>query len=229
MASLTDLEQRIGVFFRNKELLEQALVHRSYRNENPSFPLAPNERLEFLGDAVLGFIVAEELYLRFPDMPEGSLTRLRAALVCQESLCKLAAGIGLGDYLYLGRGEDASGGRTKPSNLARTLEALIGAIYLDQSLDLARKFVLTLLQAELDEQIVCAPVDFKSQLQEFLHAGRHVTPTYRIVETAGPDHEKVFTAEVLEGQSVLGRGTGHSKKDAEAAAARTALKKLRKE
>ncbi len=229
MADLTDLEQRLGISFRNKDLLQQAMVHRSYSNENPQSPLASNERLEFLGDAVLGFVVADELYCRFPELPEGRLTRLRAALVCQDGLFRLAERFGLGDFLLLGHGEETSNGRSKPSNLARTLEALIGAIYLDQSPDQARRFILGLLGQEINEQYKCAPADYKSQLQELLHARSHAAPVYRVIQTSGPDHDKLFTVQVMEGQEPLARGTGRSKKIAEAAAARAALDILGKE
>ncbi|MBI2958392.1 MAG: ribonuclease III [Chloroflexi bacterium] len=226
MAELADLEQRLGLPFHDKRLLQQAMVHRSFLNENPSSPLSSNERLEFLGDAVLGFVVAEELYRRFPDLPEGRLTRLRSAIVCKDGLCKIAQRLGLGEFLILGRGEHASSGRNKPSNLARALEALIGAAYLDQSFEGARQFILSLLSKEINEQAKCVPCDFKSALQERLHADRRGTPAYRTVDSAGPDHEKVFTVEVSEGGAVLAMGAGRSKKTAEAAAARAALEKM---
>lgn len=229
MHGLDALENRIGISFGDRDLLEQAMVHRSYLNENPMSPLSSNERLEFLGDAVLGFVVADELYRRFPDLPEGRLTRLRAALVCQDGLFYLAQEFGLGEFLLLGRGEDASGGRSKPTNLARALEALIGAIYLARSLEDAQRFTLRLLRPLLNEQYSCPPADYKSQLQELLHSHSRATPVYRIVQATGPDHEKVFTAEVLEGQKALAQGTGRSKKAAEAAAARAALDMLAKE
>lgn len=226
MPNLTELEQRLGIPFHNRDLLQQAMVHRSHLNENPSSSLSSNERLEFLGDAVLGLVVAEELYRRFPDMPEGKLTRLRAALVCQDGLFKLAERMKLGDFLLLGHGEDDSGGRAKPTNLARALEALIGAICLDQSLDRARSFILGLMGEEINEQYRCAPADCKSQLQEYLHARKRTAPAYRVVETSGPDHDKVFTVNVLEGGEVIGTGSGRTKKAAEAGAAQEALEKL---
>ncbi|MEW6034896.1 MAG: ribonuclease III [Chloroflexota bacterium] len=222
------LQQVLGVTFHNAELLEQALVHGSFLNENPGFPLPSNERLEFLGDAVLSLVVGETLYQRFPELPEGSLTRMRSGLVCQETLHKVATELGVGEYLRLGQGEDMSGGRSKPSNLAAALEAVVGAIYLDQGLEAARDFTLRLLGDEVEAQSPDAPVDYKSQLQEFLHSQKRPAPTYRVVETSGPDHARTFTTEVLEGDTVHGHGSGHSKKSAEMAAARAALEKLQR-
>ncbi|MDO8472498.1 MAG: ribonuclease III [Dehalococcoidia bacterium] len=229
MSTLDSLEQRLGVSFRDKDLLTQAMVHRSYINENPTFALDSNERMEFLGDVVLGLVVAERLYNSFPDLPEGRLTRLRSAVVCQDMLFQTAQRIGLGEFLLLGNGEDASGGRDKPTNLARALEALIGAVYLDLGIGKARDLIIGLLGEEICEQSKCAPADYKSQLQELLHARKRATPSYHIVDASGPDHEKVFTSEVIEGGNVLGKGSGHSKKASEASAARAALARLERQ
>jgi len=227
LADLTALQQTLGVSFNKLSLLEQALVHSSYVNENPGFAPASNERLEFLGDAVLGLIVAEKLYLDFPQLSEGEMTRLRAALVCQDTLARVARAIKLGDYLYLGKGEKASGGQRKPANLARALEAVIAAIFLDQGLFTTRDATLRLFNKELQKMASQGvEVDYKSQLQEFLQAREQQAPVYRVVEATGPDHEKKFTVEVRLGDTVLGRGTGKSKKTAETEAARSALKLL---
>jgi len=208
-------------------LLEQALVHSSYINENSSFAPASNERLEFLGDAVLGLVVAEKVYQDSPQLTEGEMTKLRAALVRRETLVRIARGIGLGDYLYLGKGEEASGGRHKPANLAAVLEAVVAAIFLDRGSSIVREFVLRLLDIELQRVVSQGTgVDYKSELQELIQAREQQTPTYYVMETIGPDHDKRFTVEVRLGAAVLGRGSGKNKKAAESEAARSALEQL---
>ena len=227
MADLATLQQILGISFNNPSLLEQALVHSSYINENPGFAPTSNERLEFLGDAVLGFIVTEKLYREFPYFTEGEMTRVRATLVRGDTLAHIATTIRLGDYFYLGKGEEASGGRYKPTNLAGTLEALIAAIFLDQNLVTARDFILRLLHKEL-QKIVSqgVEVDYKSQLQELIQSRQQPTPIYYVVVATGPDHNKMFTVEVRVGDIVLSRGTGKSKRMAETEAARLALERL---
>ena len=227
MADLAELQQSLGVSFSDPSLLEQALVHSSYINENPDFTLTSNERLEFLGDAVLGLVVAEKLYQDFPQFSEGELTRLRAALVRRETLARVARAIRLGDYLYLGKGEEASGGRRKPSNLAGALEAVIAAIFLDQGLTATKESILRLFNGEL-ERVVSrgAEVDYKSQLQELTQARQQPVPIYQLVAAVGPAHDRRFTVEVKVGDTALGRGSGKSKKTAEAEAARSALQRL---
>lgn len=227
MADLAALQQTLGISFNDPSLLQQALIHSSYLNENPGFAPASNERLEFLGDAVLGLITAEKLYHDFPQFTEGELTGLRAALVCQDTLARVARTIKLGDYLYLGKGEKASGGQRKPANLARALEAVIAAIFLDQDPITTRGVILKLFNKELRRVTRRGiEVDYKTQLQEFIQARLRQIPVYRVVETTGPDHEKKFTVEVRIGDTVLGRGTGKSKKLAETGAARSALQQL---
>ncbi len=227
MVDLAALQQTLGISFNDLSLLEQVLVHSSYINENPGFAPTSNERLEFLGDAVLGLIIAEKLYLDFPQFTEGEMTKLRAALVRQGTLARMARGIRLGDYLYLGKGEEASGGRDKPVNLAGVLEAVIAAVFLDQGTATTRDFILRLFNKEL-QRIVSqgAKLDYKSQLQELVQARQQLTPTYYIVEAVGPDHDKRFTVEVRLGDTVLGRGSGKSKKLAETEAALFALQQL---
>ena len=226
MADLAALQQTLGIWFNDPSLLEQALVHSSYVNENPG-TITSNERLEFLGDAILGFIIAEELYQRFPQSSEGEMTRLRSSLVRRDALSRMARAISLGNYLYLGRGEEASGGRRKPANLAGALEAIIAAISLDQGLRAARDFVLKLVDKELNKVLSQGiEPDYKSQLQELVQARQQPTPAYRLIEAVGPDHDRRFTVEVRVGDSVLGRGSGKSKKSAEAEAARSALDQL---
>jgi len=227
LADLSALQQSLGISFNDPSLLEQALVHSSYINENPGLASVSNERLEFLGDAVLGLVVAEKLYQDFPYFAEGKMTKLRSALVRRDFLARMARIIGLGDYLYLGKGEEVSGGRHKPANLAGAMEAVIAAIFLDQSPAAARNFILELINQELQKVVSeGAGIDYKSQLQELIQAKEQLTPAYRVIETAGPDHDKRFTVEVMVDNTALGRGSGKSKKMAEAEAARSALEQL---
>ena len=227
MADLAALQRALGVSFNDPSLLEQALVHSSYINENPGFAPNSNERLEFLGDAVLGLIVAEKLYYDLPCSTEGEMTRLRAALVCRDTLARVARAIRLGDYLYLGKGEEAGGGQHKPANLAGALEAVIAAVFLDQGLTTTRDFVLRLLGKELQKVASQgAQIDYKSQLQEIIQARQQLTPTYHVIEAVGAEHEKRFTVEVKVGDTLLGKGSGKSKKMAETEAARSAIQQL---
>ena len=227
LSDLGALQAIFGIHFKNESLLRQALVHRSYLNENPALHLVSNERLEFLGDAVLGFVVASELYSRFPDFSEGELTKLRSALVRGETLSRIALSLQLGDYLYLGRGEEDSGGRSRSRNLSCTLEAVIGAVFLDQGLDVAKGFIMKLLGSELDGVVEDKFTDdYKSRLQQIIQSERKITPIYRTIEEIGPDHAKVFTVEVLAGDTILGQGCGRSKRSAEMDAARHALQGL---
>lgn len=226
MPDFAALQQTLRVSFNNSSLLEQALVHSSYINENPSFALTSNERLEFLGDAVLGLIVAEKLYQDFPHFNEGEMTKLRAALVRRDTLARMARAISLGDYLYLGKGEEANGGRRKPANLAAALEAVIAAIFLDQGSSVTQDFILSLLATELESMVSQdAGIDYKSALQELIQSQEQQTPSYHVVATVGPDHDRTFTVEVRLGEAVLGTGSGKSKKTAETEAAHSALKK----
>ena len=227
MTDLETLQQVLNIDFKNPSLLQQALIHSSYVNENPDRAPTPNERLEFLGDAVLGTIIAEKLYQLLPDATEGELTRLRAALVRRTTLYRIARTIGLSQYLYLGRGEEASGGRHKSTNLAGALEAVIAAIFLDRGSRAATDFVLRLWDADLRESTKKGvAVDYKSQLQQIIQSSRQETPAYRITQASGSSHAPLFTAEVFTGDVILGRGCGTSKKIAEAEAARSALEQL---
>ena len=221
-------QKDLGISFHQESLLEQAFVHLSYLNENPGFARPSNERLEFLGDAVLNFIVTEKLYGEFPKLPEGELTDLRASLVCRGTLADLASSLKLGDWLLLGRGEETNGGRTKVSNLANAMEALIGALYLDQGLAKARRFILRQLKPELEKiKAGKMPPNYKALVQELIQGQKRSTPVYRLVEATGPDHIKQFTVEILVEGEALGKGTGKSKKTAESQAARAAWEKLR--
>ncbi len=224
---IDSLQESLNVRLINPSLLEQALIHSSYLNEYPGTVRASNERLEFLGDAVLGFIVAEKLYQDFPDLTEGEMTRIRSALVRRETLAQIARSLKLGDYLYLGKGEEAGGGRQKPANLSGALEAVIAAIYLDRGLVVTRELVVRWLAGELREVAGRGKgVDYKSQLQEMMQSEYRSSPSYRTVRSAGPDHDKLFTVEVMIGDKVLGRGAGKSKKLAETKAAREALERF---
>ena len=228
MIDWDDCQRALGISFNDRSLLEQAFTHSSYLNENPDFALSSNERLEFLGDAILDFIVAESLYEEFPDLPEGELTPIRASLVCCETLAEIASSLKLGNWLLLGRGEEASGGRIRQSNLANTTEALIGAIYLDQGLDKARGITLKQFKPFL-ERIKRGEINpnYKALLQEFIQKEKRLTPIYHLIKATGPDHDKQFTVEVLIEGEALGRGTEKSKKFAEMKAAKAAWEKLR--
>ncbi|MFH1646361.1 MAG: ribonuclease III [Chloroflexota bacterium] len=227
MPDLANLSAILGVTLKEPSRLERALVHRSYINENPDVVSGHNERLEFLGDAVLDFIVAEKLFRDFPDLAEGEMTKLRAALVRRETLARVARSVKLGDFLYLGKGEEASGGRDKSQNLAGALEAVIAAVYLDRGLQVATDLVFRLLGGEWEKAVRHgAGGDYKSRLQELVQSRLQTTPAYRLVDESGPDHDKQFTVEVAAENSVLGRGNGRSKKQAEMEAARAALEKL---
>ena len=230
MAELDPLQKLLGITFKDAAILEQALVHRSYLNENPDFPLPSNERLEFLGDSLIGFVVTERLYLDFPDLPEGELTKLRAALVQRETLARLARSLGLDEQLYLGRGEEGNEGRRRPRNLASTFEAVVGAVLVDQGFDAARDLILRSMKDELQVALEEAKSgDYKSKLQELAQARYQVTPTYRTVGATGPEHEPRFIVEVMIGDEVVGRGRGRSKRMAEKEAARAAFERLTRE
>lgn len=225
MADLEALEQTLGISFNDQSLLEQALVHSSYINENPG--ALSNQRLEFLGDAVLGLVIAQKLYQDFSEQGEGELTRLRAVLVCGDSLTRLAQNLRLGEHLYLGKGEESSGGRNKPANLAGALEAIIGALFLDQGFAVTSQFILKHFEPELREALISGEgFNYKSQLQELVQAKEQKTPTYHVVAESGPEHDKVFTIEVRLGDRMLGKGSGKGKRKAEAEAARSALREL---
>jgi len=227
LSDVATLQAILGVNFLDLSLLRQSLIHRSYLNENPDLTLTSNERLEFLGDAVLGFVVAEELYARYPESSEGDLTDLRSALVRGETLSRVAFSLHLEDYLYLGKGEEESGGRHRRRNLSCALEAVIGAVLVDQGFDAAKNFILRILGSELERFTEDEfKSDFKSSLQRVIQSERKVTPVYRTIAEVGPAHARVFTVEVMAGDSVLGRGRGRSKRVAEMEAAREALESL---
>jgi ribonuclease-3 len=226
MADLEQVQSTLGIKFKDPALLELALIHSSFINERPGSGLVSNERLEFLGDAVLGLYIAEKLYLDFPNADEGELTRFRSLLVRRETLTRLAVSLDLGAFLYLGRGEEQSGGRAKPANLSRALEAVIAAVYLDQGCDRAARFIHRLFAGELERiETLASVADSKSRLQEIVQARFQATPAYTVVDVSDGD-EPAFNAEVRVKSSYLGSGRGRSKKEAEAHAARQAIAAL---
>ncbi len=221
------LGKSLGVKFHDQKLLERALVHRSFLNENPEISLDSNERLEFLGDAVLGLVVGHALYVRCPDLAEGELTSLRAALVQRQTLAQISARLRLGDYLLLGRGEDSSGGRQRQSNLANVIEALIGAVFLDQGYQAAQEFTLGFMAPDIDTLLASdIPKDPKSRLQELLQSTGGDVPVYRIMDLSGPEHNRRFIVEVIVSDKVLGVGSSRRKVDAERQAAMQAIREL---
>ena len=224
---MQELEKKLNYTFRDPALLSEALCHSSYANEHRSAHLNSNERLEFLGDSVLGFVTAEFLFVQHPDLPEGDLTRIRAVLVCEQSLYEVAKKLDLGRYLKLGRGEEAGGGRQRTSILADATEAVFAAVYLDGGIVAASALIhRLLLDAEREEAVEERRRDYKTALQELVQRQADQVLTYRMVGEEGPDHAKTFVAEVLLNGEPLGRGSGHSKKEAEQAAARSALESL---
>ena len=217
----------MGYAFKNKALLENALQHSSYANEHRGGGMRSNERLEFLGDAVLGVVTADYLFRKHPDLPEGDLTRLRAALVCEDSLYEVAQSLELGRHLKLGRGEEQGGGRRRPSILADATESVFAAVYLDGGMEAASELIhRVLLDKGREEAVEERRRDFKTELQELVQRKSGSTLGYRLVGSTGPDHAKVFEAAVLLNGEAFSTGTGHSKKEAEQAAAGAALEKL---
>ena len=221
------LEEKIGYTFRDRTLLENALTHSSYANEHRDKGMPSNERLEFLGDSILGLVVADHLYRNRPDLPEGDLTRIRAALVCEGSLVEVAKSLDLGSYLKLGRGEESGGGRKRPSIQADAVEAMLAAVYLDGGIGQARKLIHNLILNQEREKIANGR-DFKTALQELVQRESCQVLSYRLVGESGPDHAKCFSMEVLLNGQPIGAGEGRSKKEAEQAAAKAAVGKLEK-
>ncbi len=221
---MEQLERTIGYTFHNKKLLRQALTHSSYANEKKLGKLGCNERLEFLGDAVLELVSSDVLYARFPKIPEGELTKKRASLVCEPSLAYCARQFDLPQYLLLGRGEDMTGGRMRDSIVSDATEALLGAIYLDGGFEKARDFVLRFILNDMEHKQLF--YDSKTILQEIVQEKGKQTLEYILTGESGPDHNKQFSVEVRVNGNVLGNGTGHTKKAAEQAAAYQAIRRL---
>lgn len=224
---LKELEQKIGYTFRDSDLLKTAMMHSSYTNEQHMPKHRCNERLEFLGDAVLELVSSEFLFRRSPKMPEGKLTKLRASMVCEPSLAMCARDIGLGSYLYLGKGEESTGGRYRDSVTSDAMEALIGAVYLDGGFTNAKEFIHKFVLTDLEDKKLF--YDSKTILQEMVQAEKGGKVTYRLVGAEGPDHDRTFAVEVLVADAVCGEGKGRSKKAAEQQAAYKAILSLRKQ
>ncbi len=225
---LAEFEKIIGYSFNDKHILSLALTHSSYANEHKLGKFEYNERLEFLGDAVLEFLISRYIFEKYPELPEGELTKLRASVVCEGSLAKKAVDIHLGDFLYLGKGEELTGGRTRESILADAFEAVIGAVVMDGGIENAEKYVMGLMTDVISSvRNSFMLMDYKTRLQEEIQKSSKEPVAYAIVKESGPDHGKLFEAEVSHGGSVLGCGTGKSKKEAEQAAAKNALDKIK--
>ena len=216
------LEKRLQYTYKNIEYLRTALTHSSYANEARGGKKS-NERLEFLGDAVLSIVVSDYLFLHCPHLPEGDLTKLRASLVCEKTLCRFSRSLGVGDFLRLSRGEQNSGGKDRPSILADAFEAIIASIYLDGGLEEARKFILRFVLPEIENPKPKAFKDYKTALQEIIQQNPEETLEYVLIGESGPDHDKHFVVEVHLNSNVIGKGGGRSKKEAEQQAAREAL------
>lgn len=222
------LEKKIGVEFKNADVLVEALTHRSYLNEYANWKLPHNERLEYLGDAVLELVITHELFKKFPGVMEGQLTVLRAALVNAQMLSKIAEGIELDSFMLMSRGERKDTGKAREVILANAIEAVIGAIYIDQGIDAAKKFILKFVWTCLDEILETKSYrDSKSELQEIIQDKLKITPTYRVVEESGPAHKKIFKVGVYFGDKFITDGSGASKQEAEIEAAKNALKNNR--
>ena len=224
---MTGLEEKLGYTFRDKSLLENALRHSSYANESRDPAVTSNERLEFLGDSVLGFVTAKYLYQHYPQLPEGSMTKLRAELVCEHALHAVAQELELGKYIRLGKGEENSGGRQRTSILADAVEACIAAMYLDGGMAVAEKFILDRVLSVLDKGLPVRDTDNKTRLQEKVQLKHGQTLAYQVTGESGPDHRKEFTVSVLHNGETVGTGKGFTKKEAEQAAAGDALAKLK--
>lgn len=221
-----DFQKRIGVYFNNEKLLIQAFTHSSYVNEHRHRHYADNERLEFLGDAVLELTVSQYLYTRFQSMSEGEMTKLRAAIVCEPSLVQLAHELEFSKLIRLGKGEEIAGGRKRPALLADVFEAFIGALYLDQGIEGVDKFLARYVYPKIEEGAFFKVIDYKSQLQEYVQHGNLGELLYQIVSEKGPAHNRQFVAKVSLNGETLGMGEGRSKKEAEQRAAKEALEKL---
>ena len=225
---LSELEAGLGYTFRDKSILENALTHSSYANENRERGLHDNERLEFLGDSILGLMTAEFLFNHEPSLPEGRMTRLRAELVCEASLHRVALKLDLGRYMRLGRGEEHTGGRQRPSILADMVEAIIAAMYLDSGMEECRRFVNEMILKDAEISDAHRTADYKTQLQELVQRKSDQHISYTMTGESGPDHNKSFTFSVSINGAVAGQGSGRTKKEAEQMAAKQALEALQK-
>lgn len=226
---ISELKERYGIVFHDVNLLEQAFTHSSYVNEHRYLKLSDNERLEFLGDAVLELLVSQYLYRNFPDLSEGKLTKMRAAIVREDSLSKFAKECHFDQYILLGKGEENSSGRTRPALLCDVFEAFLGALYLDQQLEAVREFVSKIIFPKIDAGAFSHEMDHKTKLQEVLQRKGDVSIEYRLVKEEGPAHDRIFYIEVFLNDALIGTGQGKSKKLAEQDAAERALKQFSEE
>ncbi|MBC5635930.1 MULTISPECIES: ribonuclease III [Ornithinibacillus] len=220
------LEQMLQIEFQNIDVIRQAFTHSSYVNEHRDINTSDNERLEFLGDAVLELGVSQYLYRKYPQMPEGEMTKLRAAIVCEPSLETFARSLNFGDHILLGKGEEMTGGRNRPALLADVFEAFLGALYLDKGFDTALHFLEKHVFPKIDTGAFSHGMDYKSKLQEIVQQDKNQTIEYQIIEEKGPSHNKEFVAELRINDKVLGSGIGRTKKEAEQRAAKNALDQL---
>ena len=225
--SLDDLQKQIQITFKNPGLLKNAFIHRSYLNEHKDFKGDSNERLEFLGDSVLSIIVSKFLFDQLPKSSEGELTQIRASLVRTETLAALSQNLSLGNYLFLSKGEEESGGRQSKTILANTFESLVGAIFLDQGMEGAQKIIEKNILSNWKQLAADAAADNKSKLQEMLQRKFHMSPSYKLIKTWGPDHERNFEVGVYLKEELLGKGLGKNKQSAAQAAAENAIARLK--
>lgn len=222
---MKEIETKLDYQFKDESLLKTALTHSSYANEMKKEGAKSNERLEFLGDAVLGMLVARYLYITYPDMPEGRMTKVRSSLVCEQNLVEVGEKLGLGQHILLGKGERTAGGRERPALLADAVEAVLAAVTLDGGLDEAERIVQRYIIADLDH-IDQLEHDYKTMVQEYVQRKSGQTFTYDVIDEQGPDHLKTFTVRLMIDDADMGRGSGRTKKEAEQAAAADAIKKL---
>jgi len=225
--NLIELEKKIGYVFKNEVLIEEALTHSSYSNERRKEARKNNERLEFLGDSVLGIVISDHLFKNFPDMPEGELTKIRSKIVCETTLGECSRAIDLGSHMYFGKGEEMTGGRDRTSILADAYEALIAAIYMDGGFPASSEFIMTHMSQKIEDAIVGKVfLDYKTHLQELVQVNKTNRIKYEIIGEEGPDHCKVFQTQVCLNEKVIGSGIGRSKKESEQEAAKEALRKV---
>lgn len=226
ISQLEELLEKANLKLAKMDLLNAALIHPSYVYEKGSRHGGHNQRLEFLGDAVVGLIIGDYLYQRFPDKTEGELTKMRAAVVCESSLAKAAQRLGIGRYLLMGKGEKIGGGAQRPSNLADAWEAVIGALYLELGLEEIREFTLSYLKPEIEMVVIGNYGDYKTQFQEFIQQNPNNSVEYKIISESGPDHEKIFVSGIFLNGTLISQGSGRTKKEAEQNAAQQALMKM---
>lgn len=225
--NLNELEKKIGYSFKEVKLLEEALTHSSYSNERRKEARRNNERLEFLGDSVLGIVISDYLFKNFQDMPEGELTKVRSKIVCETTLGECSRSIGLGQYMFFGKGEEMTGGRDRTSILADAYEALIASIYMDGGLEASRMFILTHMKKKISDAIAGKVfLDYKTHLQELVQVNKSNKIKYEIIGEEGPDHCKIFHTQVSLNELVIGTGVGRSKKESEQEAAKMALREV---